>query len=1267
MNYIISEVSRNFIIIDGKTEFRKGLLFPHNIVYDGMEMSLPFSLQIMKKLQVDNSLLDGIKIISRFGDNKDNAILLYDCKEILHAPNYETTLSENCVYKGKVIAKTSTFAIIAVNGCYGYVDEPNDKEFGDIMSVVITRKNKNRFGFSRFCIANSFDDSSTDSTISEEIDEFLSKEELASIDDESKNAIEWVLENIGGITRKNINVVREVLHLTYNPDIQFELAQFLAESQQYFSENNFWLGGYRDEATNDAKLIIYDCNDVVLEIQVNDSGMWVQEFSHNKLKSNAQYLLNNNLNALVISGNSIVLHERSFLCEENVEIGTKILNQHFVAKEIIPKLKATIRTLKEKAGVEYLILKEYLTYQEVREKENNKKNAVQVAGNEACIVSSLDSGKTALFLNNTSNVASLFSEQDEDVCHIEIIQKSSIIHAELKINIEKAGYNIEFYHEHLDIDGLRKDGFEIRRRAGVKHLVLQKNAIDNFVYGEGSLDIFDKLNRNELVSPIPEENIDFFDAKFVDVEEGNNQPIAIRKAINNNDIFLIQGPPGTGKTSVIVEIIKQLVINRGEKVLVCSQAHSAVKNIYDRLINSDERIKIGNIDDEETMIPDDLQEHPEFLKNNELLLKDLDSSKSLEDIKKRLEKDFRYESSTKERFKKRHDYMCEYYLYNKPDNIVEWIEILSELRNGLIELGDGAKAFNNARHYQGLNVVMGTCIGIGMNFNLQRSGIMFDTVIIDEAGKANLSETTVPMKLGRKYILVGDNKQLPPFMDTEDISEFINESGNTSFNKEEVESAISSSLFEDFLEDDNFPKDSSVLLNYQYRMNPEIGNYISELFYKEALMNGRGTENQICNLSSFPSAVTFIDTSSSSNEKAYEKGGLKEGWYNPEEIQIFKERLLPRIEELLAENSSLSVGIITPYRKQRSLLMKEVKDTALDNSVYTIDSIQGSEFDIVILSLVRAFNTKYGNRTVGFLDDMRRLNVALSRAKKKLIIIGNLDTLCDEKAHRKNDKTLSIEPTEVFNKLREIRDRTAEKTSLDVLMQEFSNGHLHIGDVFGHCSWNWDDLQQKTIYVNIEINDKIHTFKMKVNRIFENYGAYHDTIKVKFIGFNEKGRAMFEYVSEVDICDMVEDNVCSHVKAKMIEWIDDESKDEALFEFEDGSELPLEMFKNLRPNNIIWDLMESKHVDFMPLFISNEGTVSLDKKVYEEFSSQHKEGDIVKIKVIDDSISDNYYIVKCGEVYGKVNKYYKYNLKLNQEVLAKIFKIYFDSVSFNIN
>ena len=111
-----------------------------------------------------------------------------------------------------------------------------------------------------------------------------------------------------------------------------------------------------------------------------------------------------------------------------------------------------------------------------------------------------------------------------------------------------------------------------------------------------------------MVSPEPDTSFTFFDDKFNNVEEGNNQPIAIRKAVNTNDIFIIQGPPGTGKTSVIVEIIKQLVINRHEKVLVCSQAHSAVRNIYIRLKDTDNRIKIGNIDESDTMEPDDLKE-----------------------------------------------------------------------------------------------------------------------------------------------------------------------------------------------------------------------------------------------------------------------------------------------------------------------------------------------------------------------------------------------------------------------------------------------------------------------------------------------------------------------------------------------------------------------------------------------------------------------------------------------------------------------------------
>ena len=1266
MSYKVNEAHQNFLIIDGEPEFSKGLLFPHNIIFDGEEMSLPFAMSIMKQLREDTSLLKELKVITRFGANQEHAILSYDCKGILHIPDYETTLSENTIYKGKVIAKTNNSTIITVNGCYGYVDEPNDNELDNIINVAIIRNCRNKFGFSRFSIANSIEDTSISSGVSESIEEFLTKEELAAIEYDNKETIEWVLDNIDGITRKNVNVVREVLHLTYNPNTQSDLARFLSENPQYFAENNFWLGGYRDAETNDAKLIMYDSNDVVLEIQVNESGMWVQEFSHDRIKSNAQYLLNSNVKALVISGCNVILHENSYLCEDNVEIGNKILNQLSVAKDIIPKLKVAIRTLKEKAGVEYLTLKEYLTYQENKEEEYNRNNVVNIVGNEATITTSTSNGKTALFLNIASEVSSLFTEQDEDVCHIEITNNSTKINAELKMNVDKTGYNIEFYNEHLNIDGLRKDGFELRRRAGVRHLTLQKESIDNFVYGEGQSDIFEKLNRGELIPPTPDEGLEFFDSKFVNVEEGNNQPLAIRKAVNNNDIFLIQGPPGTGKTSVIVEIVKQLVINRGEKVLVCSQAHSAVKNIYDRLNNVDERIKIGNIDEEETMIPDDLQEHPEFLKNNELLLKNLETCDSTEEVSKQAENSYTYKSSTKDLFKKRHEYICKYYTANKPNSTIEWIEILSELRKGLIELDDDAKAFNNARHYQGLNVVMGTCIGIGMNTGLQRSGIVFDTVIIDEAGKANLSETTVPMKLGRKYILVGDNKQLPPFMDTEDISGFIEESGNKSLYKKEVEDAISSSLFEDFLEDSKFPTESSILLNYQYRMNPDIGAYISELFYEEALKNGKGTEKQVCKLRSFPSAVTFIDTSSLNREKAYEKGNSKEGWYNPEEISIFKERLFPRLEELIAEDPNISVGIITPYRKQRALLMKEIRGTSLDNSVYTIDSIQGSEFDIVILSLVRAFNTRYGNKTVGFLDDMRRLNVALSRAKKKLIIIGNLDTLCDEKAHSKKESNLSIEPTEVFKKLRLIQDRTAEKTSLDILMHEIKNKRLENGTVFENCTWKWaDQYDTSKIYVNFDINGMIHTFPMKTDEIFHSYGVANDTIKVSFLGISENGRAMFKYISNVSISEMVEDGTLSNVKARMIEWVDDEEKEEALFEFEDGSDSTLGIFNRIGQKHILWDLFESKYSGFIPLYIQ-EGTVSLEKKPYDEFQEIHKKGDRVRIKVIDDVCSMNYYIVKCGDVYGKINKYYKYSLKRNQEVEATIYSIYGQSISFNV-
>lgn len=1273
MKYSILETHHNFLIISGNQDFYKGVLFPYNIVFDGEEMSLPFTINIMQKLCDDTSLLDNVEIISRFGEKKEYAILQYDCKDILYTHNDETILSENTTYKGKIIAKTGNTLIINVNGFFGFIDEQTENDIDDIIDVTLIQNFKNRFGFSRFCIAKGTEETiSVNDCVSDNIEEFLTKEELSTIEEEDRELVQWVLDNISGITRSNINIVRERLHLIYNPTIQSDLDNFISDNPQYVAENNFWIGAYKDKVTNDVKLIIYDCHDVVFEVLVNDNGMWIQDFSHDRLKSNAQFLLNNNFRALVISGSNINLHKYNYSVEDNVITGEKIFNQLKVAKEIIPKLKIEIRTLKEKAGEEYLTLKQYLSYQEKKEDEYNKKNIAHIASNEASIITSTSHLRTALHLNEKKDVSSLFTEQDNDVCYAEIIKNDTTkINAELKMDTDNSGYILEFYHEHLDIDGLRKEGFDLRRRAGIRHLRLQKNSIDNFVYSKDGFDIFDKLNNGELVPPTPDDNIIFFDSKFVNTEEGNNQPLAIRKAINNNDIFLIQGPPGTGKTSVIVEIIKQLVINKKEKILVCSQAHSAVRNIYDRLHNIDPRIKIGNLDEEETMVPDEIEEHPEFIKNNEILLKKLSecNSTDTEGINQSTTGNYDYKSNAKKIFEQRHDYIRKYFAQNKPEDLVEWIDILSDLKKDLDEMGDDAKIFNNARHYQSLNVIMGTCIGIGLNIGLQRSGIKFDTVIIDEAGKANLSETTVPMGMGRKYILVGDNKQLPPYMDSEEISDFLKSENKLSLEQEEVENAISSSLFEDFLNDSNFPKESSILLNYQYRMNPDIGNYISELFYDEALKNGRNTEKQICTLDSFPAAVTFIDTSTSNREDSFEQGSAKEGWYNPTEVGIFTQRILPRLIQLITEESNISVGIITPYRRQRSLFLKAVTGTPLENAVYTIDSIQGSEFDIVILSLVRAFDT-HSNRTVGFLDDMRRLNVALSRAKKKLIIIGNLDTLCDKKAHRQSCSCNGVDPFKVFQKLCQIKERTAERTTLDVLKREIESGRIKRGTVFQRCTWEWDDVDKRSILLfNIVIDGTTHKIPMKVERGFEQYLNKNKTIDTEFLSIDNRGKPEFRihFNSKAEMIEEIGGSGIRSVNAKMVKWIKNtDNIKTALFRFDDGSEKELNLYEDISQSNILWQIIDNEDIGYISLFINDKKAVSLYRKHYDDFEKRYQTQDQVTIKVISEI--DDAYIVQCEAVFGKVKKRRKLQLYKGQEATATIYRINskYQNIIFNI-
>lgn len=129
-----------------------------------------------------------------------------------------------------------------------------------------------------------------------------------------------------------------------------------------------------------------------------------------------------------------------------------------------------------------------------------------------------------------------------------------------------------------------------------------------------------------------------------------------------------------------------------------------------------------------------------------------------------------------------------------------------------------------------------------------KDAVHFDTVIVDEAGKANLAETIVPLQLGDRFILVGDHRQLPPYFDREEIADYRekvrNDAYSQNYSQQEIEKAMNKSLFSDFFDHQFFPEANKVTLNYQFRMNPQIGQYISDLFYAGKLFLAKERRNK---------------------------------------------------------------------------------------------------------------------------------------------------------------------------------------------------------------------------------------------------------------------------------------------------------------------------------------------------------------------------------------------------------------------------------------
>jgi len=458
----------------------------------------------------------------------------------------------------------------------------------------------------------------------------------------------------------------------------------------------------------------------------------------------------------------------------------------------------------------------------------------------------------------------------------------------------------------------------------------------------------------------------------------SKQQEIISQALGSNDIFLIHGPPGTGKTTTLSYLIKSF-FEDGKKVLVTAPSNTAVDNILEKLQALEiPSTRIGNpirMDENLLNLSLDvqLQDHPDYQQANGIWNK-------IQVLKK--EQEYYIPASGQNRRGLSDNKIIQLASSKKPyrgiqsaklRKMAKWIKIQQEINRNFEEAQVlQAKAIESILEKS--SVICSTNSSAGSDL---LKDIIFDIVCIDEATQSTEPEALIPLVKGRKWILAGDHQQLPPTVKAKEASE------------------LSISLFERFQAE--LPEDRINILTIQYRMHKEIMQFSNENFYDNQLKAHPSVSNHTLNdLPGFepfpyinPAIEKVVKASHPVVFVACENGKEQQladshSWFNLEEIAITKEITDALLSSRLFPED---IGIISPYDQQVSRLKSALKDYHVE--IKSIDGFQGREKEVIIISLVRS-NIE-GN--IGFLCDYRRLNVALTRAKRKLIIIGNPSTL----------------------------------------------------------------------------------------------------------------------------------------------------------------------------------------------------------------------------------------------------------------------------------
>lgn len=425
------------------------------------------------------------------------------------------------------------------------------------------------------------------------------------------------------------------------------------------------------------------------------------------------------------------------------------------------------------------------------------------------------------------------------------------------------------------------------------------------------------------------------------------QEEAVNKVLHAKDVAIVHGPPGTGKTTTLVEAVYE-TLHRENQVLVCAQSNMAVDWISEKLVDRGVSVlRIGNpsrVNDKMLSFTYErrFESHPDY--------------PQLWSIRKAIRELYARSRKGAER-----------------EAVRQKINSLKD-RATELEIRINESLFSEAR------VIACTLVG---SANRLLTGQKFGTLFIDEAAQALEAACWIPIRKADRVILAGDHCQLPPTVKA----------------PEALRAGLGHTLMQTIVKS---KPDTVSLLKLQYRMNDEIMRFSSEWFYGGMLQSA--PEVKYRSILDIDTPIEWINTEGlDCNEEFI---GENYGRINKSEAELSIEQLKGYITKIGRErflDERIDVGMISPYKAQVQYLRRLVRNDAFFKpyrqaiTINTVDGFQGQERDVILISLVRA--NEEGQ--IGFLNDLRRMNVAITRARMKLIILGDASTLTRHAFYKK--------------------------------------------------------------------------------------------------------------------------------------------------------------------------------------------------------------------------------------------------------------------------